>query len=279
MLFCFDESGSFSPPTGDDRHWAPVVAGVVISDHEQSEFKERFLAFERSRVPAEKERGEVKGSLLTPASRKEFCTLLEGHEGIAVVPTTMELSDISREFINGFPQKMTEVIADLAGRMVHDSAREQVLLLSRQFNNLHPSQALRLFGTTRCLRDALLHATILFSLPPHEASWEQVHFQIDRTQVRSLSREEQVANTMFYAWLQQMGEKEPLPMLEGVHTAEHPLEKKYSRGDMVNLNALVKDNLAWVESKNHWGVRVSGEVPVWISTSMTGRKGEVGDAW
>ena len=46
-------------------------------------------------------------------------------------------------------------------------------------------------------------------------------------------------------------------MILGIHTAEHPLVKKYSRGDKMNLNALVKDNLAWVDSKEHWGVRVA----------------------
>jgi len=257
MLFCFDESGSFSPPTGDDLHWAPVVAGVVISDHKQTEFKEKFLAFESSRAVEEKEQGEVKGKLLTTSSREEFCTLLEGHEGIAVVPTTMELSALSRRFIAEYPETMAKVIARQADNMVHETARKDVLLLSRQFENLDQSQALRLFATTHCLRVALEHATVLFSLPPHQASWNDVRFRLDRTHTKPKSREETVASTLFYAWLQRMSDRAPLPFIKGIHTAEHPLVKKYSRGDMVNLNALVKNNLAWVDSKSHWGVRVA----------------------
>lgn len=257
MHFFFDESGQFRPPEANNRHSASVVTAVVVPDDQMRALQDSFEAFETSRSPQETENGELKGSLLTDSSRMDFCDLLNRNPSVMVIPTTLEMSGLPSTFTHRFSAEMSQRLVEASAMMVHEKARNEVGLLSRQFKNLSPQQGLRLFALTNCLRVALYHAVLVYSGPAYSGSWEEVSFRVDRNQTGRGSREQKVASFILFSWLQAMSKKWPLDLIEGVHVPGHPFVDKYGMGNAIDLVKLIKNNLYWDDSRTNWGIRAA----------------------
>ena len=257
MHFYFDESGDFSPATQPGEHLAGVVMGVAVSNAVRRELENDFAAFEASLNPSERESGEAKGRLLSQESRQRFCDLLARYDGISLTPVTLDLSELSSTYRDHLSQEMHDVIVAHSEKMIHESARQELLLLARQVSNLSTSQLLRIYAWCYCIGEAIQHAVLFLSTGPHAESWRQVRFEIDRVQLHSGSREERVVAIMIYSWLVAWSVRKPLVTIREIHTPDHPFVEEYQTERGTNLNKLLQQNFNWVSSSESWGIRIA----------------------
>jgi len=255
MKFFFDESGSFAIPDSWLTHRAAVVMGVAIPEVIEEPLHREFDDFAATLHRTEKEGGEPKGGLLSPQHRSDFSDRLAAHDGVLVIPVTLDLSCLTRH--RDFPNHMGNLLADWAALMHSDEAKDALRLAGRQFANLSLEQALRLYSLANCMREALQHAILFRTSRPYEACWDSVSFTVDRVQERPNSREEQVFSAIVFGWISGWTRRHPFDLLEGLHTKDNPFIRKYDTEEGISLTRLMKGNIHWVDSKASWGVQVA----------------------
>lgn len=255
MNFYFDESGDFRVPRGG--HKVAVVMGLAVSGVVEAELFTKFDDFVAGLNPTERENGEPKGTLLSHGHRREFCELLANSGGVSLTPVTLDLSTLDAAYERGAPSRMSELIAQRAGEMLYPTARDQLLLVSRQLSNLSPSQALRIYSLAYCFREAIHHAFLFLASGRHEPSWESVRFEVDRVQVRAGNREEKVFSLMVLAWLMGWSRRFPFALVREIHRTDHPIVKHYDTPEGIDLGKLIRGNVYWNDSSKSRGLQIA----------------------
>lgn len=177
MRFFIDEAGDFRIPEKPTTHRVAVAAGLAVSDHAWPDLASRFGEFVGRLTPGERDGGEPKGRLLSPEHQQEFAELLAATDGVCLAPVTLDLSSVSGS--EAFIDAVHLRVGELAAQMIHPSAQEQMRLLERQVRNLSDQQVLRLYTWSYCIHQLLKHAVLFLSHGPHEASWNEVMWEID----------------------------------------------------------------------------------------------------
>lgn len=255
MEFYFDESGDFSVPrTG---HKVSVVMGVAISEVIKEPLFSRFEEFVAGLSSSECRRGEPKGALLTDIHREQFCQLLCDTGGLLVTPVTLDLSSLSADFERGWSQDISKVIAKNAETMLYPTARDELRLISRQFQNLSSSQALRIYSWANCFHEAIQHAFLFLAAGRHEQAWDRVTFEVDKVHERPGNREEKVFSLVLLAWLTGWSRRRPFALVEGIHTPTHPIVVQYDTPDGIDLGKLIRGNLRWESSSSSLGLQIA----------------------
>jgi hypothetical protein len=255
MNFYFDESGDFRVPRAG--HKVAVVMGVVISDAVQQILFAKFEDFVSRLTSGECHNGEPKGSLLSSTHREQFCELLVNSGGVVITPVTLDLSSLDAEYERSVSERLSAILAQRAQEMLYLTARDQLLLIARQFRNLSSSQALRIYSWANCFREAIQHAFLFLAGGQHERSWERVVFEIDRVQVRAASREEKVFSLMLLAWLTGWSRRFPFALIREVHTPAHPIVQTYDTPDGIDLGKLIRGNVRWKTSSESLGLQIA----------------------
>jgi hypothetical protein len=260
MKFYIDESGDYRIPDKLITHKACVTVGVAVSDLIHEQLRKGFESFCRKLMPSEHKNGEPKGAKLTNEHRSEFCELLSGFKGFLIIPSTIDLSLIAflQKDYKPIQERMYEHLHDLTHTMLHESMCEDLRLLAKQFNNLSLEQCLKIFSLAKCIHESLRSAIIYLSSNGHEASWETILYEIDRTNVRPNSREEIVFTQMIRGWIFSWSKSEPFTLIKEVHTPDHPLVRNFDTPEgTLDGNKLFEDKIIWTDSRKSWGVRLA----------------------
>lgn len=260
MKFYIDESGDYRIPDNLITHKACVTLSIVVSDLIHEKLRAEFERFCSKLNTSEYEDGEPKGAKLTKEHRAEFCELLSGLRGLLIIPTTIDLSLIAflQQEHKPIQEKMYKHLNELTHKMLHESMREDLRLLAKQFNNLSLQQCLKIFSLANCLYESLWSAIIYLSSEGHEASWETISYEIDRTNVRRNSREEIVFTQLIGGWISAWSKSRPFTLIKEIHTPDHPFVRNFDTSDgTLDGNKLIEGKIIWSDSRQSWGVRLA----------------------
>lgn len=270
MYFYLDESGDFRVPTDGRQHAVGIVLGVVIPDETQPDVFRRFSRFTRSLPAGAFSGGEPKGRLLDAASRRDFAELIAVDKSILVCPIMLDLTLLGRRSEVDVRSSVVCRLNEWASVCKHQSMREELELLARQFRNLSTEQALRLATWARCILRCIQHSVISHCGEEYHASWSRPHFEIDLVQIRKGSREERVFETMLLAWLAGWSVNTPLITLEEIHTSEHPFIQLYGLHEGIDVAKLVRGNVRFVSSRDSLGVQIADMGATIVSEAVRG---------
>ncbi len=248
MLIFIDESGSFQIPSSCDDHAAAVVVGVVVPEVREKALYSEFTTFVAELDSSERDgSGEPKGSRFSRASRERFADMLAGIPGVMVVPITADLTELVGH-ADTFPEQLSQTLREFAGTCVHQTMRDQMVVLSRQVGNLSAQELLKLLLFTECIQECVHHAVLYLSEPPYRDCWTAVDISIDRLTTNPTSREKQAFEVMLLSWLTAWSAKNPLTLIEQVHTEDHPFVRRFDTGEGIDMRRLVGDGMRWVDS-------------------------------
>ncbi len=256
--FYFDESGDFQAPKGG-VHRCGVVCGVAVPETSADALMSDFTGFVDGLSRAEKKNGEPRGYLLTDLSRERFCDMLSGHTDVLVTPTTLDLTWHAAEQDGPITEHMKAILYEKAELCVHDTMREQMKELGRQWGNLSKNQALRLVALTRCFHQAITHSIVYHCQPSLHRCWEALQFTVDATHKSPLSREARVFEIMVLMWLCAWSKEDPMVTIEEIHTSDHPFVRHYctTPGGGIDLGKMLKGNIMSRNSAEIWGLQVA----------------------
>ncbi len=217
MLFGFDESGSFSVPSGLVTKDAAVVAGVAYPETDEPAIFDAFRGFADGLDPTKKPDREPKGRLLSVMDCTCFCEAFQGQDNLLIEPRAFDLTWLTPEQAAGIPYRVYDLLYSKSQECIHESMREATDLLGRQFRNLSAEQALRIVLLSCCI-DQLTRDAMAFVKHKGEDIWANVRFEIDAVQVRPESREEKLFRWMLLGWLTAWSQKDPWMTIEEIHT-------------------------------------------------------------
>lgn len=279
MFMYFDEAGDFQIPAQTSTHRAAVVVGISICDGSVEAARTRFGAF-LARVPdSEREKGEVKGKLLSPDNAVAFCEVLEQIDGLQVTPVILDLSHLAEAGVRDLATQLRERLEFAATQMQHEAARDGWELLGRQVGNLSSPQMLRIFSLANAVRAALEHAILFQSAGDDTSSWHSIRVEVDRVQERQGSREERVFSIMVLAWLAGWSRSHPFTFINEIHTPDHPILKLYGTDQGVDIGPMLRDRIFWVDSSESWGVQmadIAASVVFQAATDLDDHRGAIG---
>jgi len=258
MLFCFDESGTFSIPAEQETHAVAVVLGIAVSDLVRGSLYNAYDHFAAGLSASEKVAGEPKGRLLTEDSLSRFCELLAQFDGLSVCPVTLDLGHLAAwKHRDAQLDRMRDALFQHAAAMQYTTAGDQLRLLGRQVANLSLEQFLRVLSLSICFRETLQHSILFISDRGHELSWEAVRFEIDRVSTRGGGREERVFSFMVLSWLTTWSHERPFETIREIHTADHPFVRNFDRADGIDIGRLIRNKVHWVDSRDSRGIQIA----------------------
>ncbi|MGB7293940.1 MAG: DUF3800 domain-containing protein [Thermodesulfobacteriota bacterium] len=259
MKFYIDESGSFSIPEGFIQHSACVVTCVVVSEFKFDEIKAMFESYSSTLTDEQFVNGEPKGSKLTKEQRIEFCEmLLKLKKNILVVPITVDMTllamlDNERTIV----QKLYDRCMELRQYMLHETMKEQLELLAKQFKNLSYQECLKIICYAHSLYVSMRYSILCLSSGNNEKSWNNIEIEIDKSNKKLNSREKIIFSKMLSMWFEAWSKKEPFTLLDEIHTPIHPFVKNYCFKGAIDGNKLINNNLKWTDSKDSFGIKIS----------------------
>lgn len=151
MRFYVDESGDFRIPDNKGAHAVGIAVGIVIPEDAEVTAFQRLDDFKGQLPHSAFENGEPKGSLLNADGRKQFCQLMHDLDDVLVCPIMLDLSVLAGRNDDNIRANIVQEICRWADLCRHQSMREQVELLARQFGKLNIVQILRLATWARCI--------------------------------------------------------------------------------------------------------------------------------
>ncbi|MGD0653096.1 MAG: DUF3800 domain-containing protein [Thermoguttaceae bacterium] len=268
MFFYFDESGGFE--TQPQGHRAGIVVGVVLPESTRDNVFGRFQKFLATLSPNEYDRGEPKGARLSDDSRSRFSKLLADCQDLLLAVTMLDLTPLAQLDAKTLCESIVKRLNWWAGQCRYQTLRDEVTLLAKQAGNLSVPQTLRLAATARCIMRALDHAVIRFAGDCYRPCWNAISFELDAVQTRPGSREQQVFETLLPAWITAWSIKNPITLVEELHTPDHPFVKQYDRANGIDLGAILRNNVHWRSSAGNPGIQIADMAATVVSRAVHG---------
>jgi len=259
MKFYIDESGTFSIPQGMIQHSACVVVCVVVSEYKLDQLNKKFLKYCSNLPKDQLDNGEPKGSKLNNSQRLEFCNILSGFkDSIMVVPITIDMTLLAMfNSEKTMTQKFSNRLMNLRQYMLHDSMKEEIELLAKQFMNLSFEDCLKIICYAHALYVSMRYSILGLSAGNNENSWNSIEIEIDRSNKKLDSREKKIFTKMLGMWFEAWSKKSPFTLRKEVHTSKHPFVINYDSENGIVGGKLINNNVNWVNSKDSWGIRIS----------------------
>ncbi|MBN2563018.1 MAG: DUF3800 domain-containing protein [Phycisphaerae bacterium] len=252
MLYFVDESGSFvargeSPPPA-------VFASVVIPETAANEVFHAFGNLSKGLSAAEKDNGEVKGRLMSRASRQLFADFLYAFPDVMVHTTVLDFDSSDDDVLENCRHQMREIIRAQAGNYIFPKMREEVDALGKQVGNLGRGQLAHLF----CLAQEIVGATncsiVNYNAKRHAPCFREFRYEVDAV----ATRQDIVLRKLMTLWLPAWSISDPVTLIQGIHVPGHPLIDNYSVADgMIDAKKMIVDNIHFVDSKRSAGVQMA----------------------
>jgi len=256
MKFFFDESGTFQLPRAGE-HAVGIVSGIAIADADEAEIFRRFDAF-LSKLPSSSfKNGEPKGKFLDDASRKALATMLAALPGILLRPVMLDLTSLGGQPHAQVASLVSRKLTELEAACRHETMRNQMAHLALDVGRLSAQQALRLAAWAKCIARTIQDSIILHSGTKYQSSWNSPRFEIDPVEKTPGNREERVFGTMLPMWVTSWSHDEPFTIIEGVHTADHPLVKNWDSGEGLDIGKMFSNNVHYVSSASSRGIQLA----------------------
>jgi hypothetical protein len=269
MNFYMDESGDFRVPDDKGTHAIGIVVGVVVPDETEQDVFRRFDEFLQHLPPSAFQNGEPKGRLLDERNRRLFSDLVQKLDSILVCPIMLDLTALAGNDSH-VRSAVVEALRGWATRCKHQTMREQVELLARQFDNVSTAQALRLVTWARCIMRCVQDSLIWHSSPNYHGSWARLRFVIDAVQRQPGSREEQVFETMLPAWVTGWSVNTPLVLVQEIHTPDHPFISRYDTPAGIDFGKMIRGNMHFSASTFSRGLQLADMAAAIVSEATRG---------
>jgi len=256
MKFFFDEAGNFNPKTGGKLS---LCVGIAVPDSVELAFEHGFANFVKCLDKSELKQGEPKGYLLTINSRRTFCMLLNSFiKRVCVYPQIMLYSKIYDKDLENLRRDLYDFFKEYSKTFKYKTMQESVLLLGKQVKNMHESQILRMITLVYCIFITLQHSIIFLTSGENRDSFNKVDLVIDPVNKQKDSRENISFLPLLKGWTLAWSQKNPIVLVEEIHTRNHPFVKKYERPDnKVDFTDIIKNGICYSDSKTSWGLQVA----------------------
>jgi len=258
MKFFFDESGTFSVPHDRQQHAVGIVVGVIVPETHEGELWDRFRKFVASLPASAVKNNEPKGHLLDEEARRAFAIMVSEMEGILICPTILDLTSMAGRAAK-IRDKVVDKLATTATQCEHKSMRGEVSLLGRQFGNLSPEVGFRLGAWAQCIKRCIDDSVFFHSGPEFHDCWTNTNmtFEIDAVQPNTGSREEQVFTRMLPMWVTARCRKEPIVLIEEIHTENHPFVRQWDTESGIDLGKMFRGNVRFCLSHESTGLQIA----------------------
>jgi hypothetical protein len=256
MKFFFDESGDFRVPDDQQQHAVGIVVGVVVPETQEAPLWKRFREF-IARLPLSAfKNDEPKGHLLDEEARRAFAVLVSELEGILICPTMLDLTSMAGHALE-LRDKVIKKLETTAALCEHESMQGEVSLLGRQFGNLSPEVAFRLGSWAQCIKRCIDDSVFSHSCPQFHDCWAKMTFEMDPVQPNAGSREQQVFTKMLPGWVTAWCKKQPIVLIEEVHTENHPFVREWETEGGIDLGKMFRGNLQFRSSNESLGLQIA----------------------
>ena len=84
--------------------------------------------------------------------------------------------------------------------------------------------------------------------PKQEPSWNALRFEIDLVEQTAGNREVRVFKTMLPMWVSSRSRDDPMTLIEGIHTTDHPLVTNWDTEKGLNVGKMLKNSVHYVSS-------------------------------
>lgn len=256
MKFYFDESGNFQlPPKGEHR--AGIVSGIAIPDSDEPEIFRRFDTFVGKLPSSAFKNGEPKGRLLDDAALKEFAHMFVDLPGILFCPIMLDLTSLVGQSQADVAGLVSKKLMQIQTACKHESFRTQLVELANDVRGLSIQQALRLVAWAKCVSRTVQDSMIHHSGTRYDPAWDSLRFEFDPVEQTPGNREERIFNVMLPMWISSWSYDDPVTLIEGVHTAEHPLVKNWDTETGLDIGKMFSKNVYYVSSFISKGVQLA----------------------
>jgi len=258
MEFYFDDSGDFALPKGGEEK-VSLWIGVLVPEMCKASLERRYTEWEeevRRRVGG---RAEIKGSRLDLTSRELLFAALHQESDILIHPAIIDLQTQCRFPSAGTNKFLKELAYVNSEHLESEGQREQVRLHGRRIGNLSDEQILKFFTLTHCVIDSVRKAVLFRSHGQYRECWTDVHYWVDKSSTSPFSRDESVFRESLGWAVHHSTKREPIDLLEWIHTDQHPFVKNFVAGEKIDGKRLFK-NISFEKSSNNWGLRLADVV-------------------
>lgn len=270
MNFYLDESSSFRVPDDPGTQAVGIVGGVVIPESQEPAVFRAFDSFLSGLPPTAFKEGEPKGRLLDDNSRAEFVNMLMDLPiGPLLCPIMLDLTSLAGRTEQNISSIVSSTLNDLQQVSKHESARQQLRDLSLTVGKMSNQQVLRLAAWARCIRRCINDSFIFHCGREFEADWSKVRFVIDPVQEKRGS-EETAFNFLVRSWIGAWSHAEPLPTIEGIHTANHPVIQNWATPDGFDAGKMFAGNIDFIPSEKSKGIQIADMVASLVRRAVVG---------
>jgi hypothetical protein len=269
MNFYFDESGDFRVPPDPQEHAVGIVIGVVVPETRQAVIWQRFQALLGTLPPSAFKKGEPKGNSLDADGRRAFAALISESEGILVCPILLDLTSIAGR-AEALRNAVAAKLEEWAALCLHETMRQEVLLLRRQVGNLSPEVTFRLAAWAQCIMRCIDNSIVGHSGPEFHGCWGSLRFEIDAVCRTGGNREEQVFPKLLPSWVTAWSVKRPFTLIEELHTESHPFVRNWDTDRGVDLGKMLRGNVHFCASEQSIGIQLADMAASLVRKAVVG---------
>jgi hypothetical protein len=255
--FYFDESGNFRVPATVGKHDVGIVSGVVIPESIDVVVFQAFDRFLKTLPSAAFHKGEVKGRLLDDDARKRLADMIiDLPAGILFCPIMLDLTSLIGRPQATVSAAVAERLTAIQGTCRHATLQAEIGRLATVIGSMSGQQVLRLAAWAKCISRCINDSIIFHSGETYRPSWSSLRFEIDPVQ-QSGGTEGESFKFLLPAWVTAWSQDDPLTMIEGIHTADHPFVTGWNCPAGIDTGKMFKSNVHYVPSEKCRGIQLA----------------------
>jgi hypothetical protein len=248
------------------QHGIVIVSGVVTIDSEEADTLRRLDPFVRKLPKSAFKDGEPKGRLLDEAARERFASLLAELPGVLLCPAMLDLSSIV-----GQPEPPGLLSPRTAQEELDAAYRgpwDEMAAGTRVAPALSQQQVLRLTAWARSINRAI-RDSIGWYANTDAANWNSLRFELDLVE-QPASREVRAFRAMLPMMVSIWSHEEPVSIIRGLHTPDHPLIKNWGASGGVDPGRMFADNIHCSSSKTSKGIQLADMTADLVRKALVG---------
>lgn len=257
MIIALDESGTFN--INSDKTNLFVAAQILSENGKLRIKKKQFENWENSIADELKDKnGEVKGQLLGKVELKNF-----------LKNVVYQNPEVKFSIVSIVPKKNSKIIVEKH----HRSQTEQLIYSKELFkkgnskkkninfldqfgkwlNKRNESQFLKMLCLKNCVYESFYNGFVFGIISNDNEELLNLKFKIDND---FISNENVYWKAYLLKFLEENSKRKYIPILD-TWEINHPVIKKYIKNGKFNLNIPFKDNLAFLDSKDNFEIRIA----------------------
>ena len=262
MTVAIDETGDFNE-TSDSHSF--FVAAYVQSENGQHKIKQKQFEDWESTLPdiVKTKKGEVKGNSLNEGQLQAFLkSVIFKLPEVRVSYVSLIPAHTSPEIIKKYQRFEIRQVDYSLQTFINSGSKKKNINFLREYSKWLNKRPLKDFMKMLCLKNSLLDTlknTMIYGIVNDKIDeLLNISYKVDRD---FLTEENMYWSEYARRSVQENSKSKPFPMLD-TWDKDHPVKKKYlvkrdNGKDGINLNIIFKDNLKFVDSRDHFEVRIA----------------------